>query len=75
MYANWFSKLFFSSGQNRLLGKEEKRLKEEEKRFQEAEIKRNKVRDKMHFLKSPHFLKFYDSFFSYSCLIYNIETF
>ena len=45
MYANWFSKLFFSSGQNRLLGKEEKRLKEEEKRFQEAEIKRNKVRD------------------------------
>ena len=44
MYANRFSKFFFSSGQNLLLGKEEKRLKEEEKRFQEAEIKRNKVR-------------------------------
>ena len=39
--------MFFFSGQTRLLGKEEKRLKEEEKRFKEAEIERNKVRYKI----------------------------
>ena len=61
--------MFFFSGQTRLLGKEEKRLKEEEKRFKEAEIERNKVRYKI--LEKcgpgPHILRFYDSDVIFSC--------